>query len=477
MNEYTDRLASVRHRLEGHARAGLPGGLTEPDEGGEERWDAGQVWAHLAEFVPYWSGELRKVVDATGDEPVPFGRTKADPERIAIIERDRNVPVDVLLHRLTGQIDGLGETLASLPAAAWDRRGLHSRLGEMTMPQIVERFLVGHLEEHADQLDRLAGLVSLDEIRAAADRIRGVAVRTPLLAWDNRTWLKPESLQPIGAFKLRGAYNMLASLTDAQRSAGVITYSSGNHGQAVARAARLLGAPAVIVMPADTPPIKVDGVRRDGAEIVWCETPSSEEREKIARDLAAERGFTVVPPYDDPAVIAGQGTTGLEIAEDLPSVTSVLIPTSGGGLLAGIAAAVARLAPRARIIGVEPELAADAAESLRRGEIVRWPSEQTARTMADGLRTQSVGRLPFEHLRRFVDEIATVSEDELTAAMRQLAGRGRLVVEPSGAAAMAAHISGRVPQGDDDNARVVVISGGNVDPRRFAEILAAGNGG
>jgi len=276
----------------------------------------------------------------------------------------------------------------------------------------------------------------------------------------------------MGAFKMRGAYNKLASLTDAERAAGVITYSSGNHGQAVARAARLLGAPAVIVMPSDAPPIKVEGVRRDGAEVVWCETPSSEEREKIARDLAAERGYAVVPPYDDPAVIAGQGTAGLEIVEDLPDVTSVLVPTSGGGLLAGIAAAVARLAPRARIIGVEPELAADAAESLRRGELVSWPSEMTARTMADGLRTQSLGRLPFEHLRRFVDEIVTVAEDEMVDAIRQLATRARLVVEPSGAAAMAAHLAGRAPRAAGDDRRVVVISGGNIDPTRFAEILA-----
>lgn len=316
--------------------------------------------------------------------------------------------------------------------------------------------------------------MTLDEIRAAAERIRGVALHTPLLRWDDRTWLKPESLQPMGAFKMRGAYNKLASLTDAERSSGVITYSSGNHGQAVARAARLLGAPAVIVMPADAPPIKVEGVRRDGAEVVWCETPSSDEREEIALQLAAERGYTVIPPYDDREVIAGQGTAGLEIAEDLPGVTSVLVPTSGGGLLAGVAAAIARLAPAARIIGVEPELAADAAESLRRGEVVRWSSELTARTMADGLRTTSLGQLPFEHLRRFVDEIVTVSEDELTDAMRQLAARARLVIEPSGAAAMAAHLSGRVTQPADDDARVVILSGGNVDPKRFAEILSAG---
>ncbi len=472
MNEYAARLASVERRLRGHAAAGLPGGLTEPDPGGEERWDAGQVWAHLAEFVPFWELQVRKIVDAHSSEPVAFGRTKADPQRNEVIERDRNVPTEVLLRRITDQIKALGQTLEALPAEAWRARGLHSRLGEMSMAQIMEHFLVGHLEEHADQLDRLAGLVSLADIREAAERIHGVAVRTPLLVWDDQTWLKPESLQPVGAFKMRGAYNKLASLTDAERAAGVITYSSGNHGQAVARAARLLGAPAVIVMPRDAPPIKVEGVRRDGAEVEWCETPSSEEREKIARELAAEHGYTVVPPYDDPAVIAGQGTAGLEIVEDLPNVTSVLVPTSGGGLLAGVAAAVARLAPRARIIGVEPELAADAAESLRRGELVSWPSELTARTMADGLRTQSLGRLPFEHLRRFVDEIVTVGEDEMVDAIRQLAARSRLVVEPSGAAAMAAHLAGRVPRLPDDDARVVLISGGNIDPARFAEILA-----
>jgi threonine dehydratase len=474
MNDYGERLALVEARLRGHARAGLPGGLTEPDPGGEERWDAGQVWAHLAEFVPFWQEQARRIVDAYDDEAVPFGRTKQDPQRNEVIERDRNVPVDILLRRITDQIGDFARFLDALPTDAWKARGLHSRLGEMTMPQIMERFLVGHLEEHADQLDRLAQLVPLADIRTAADRIRGVAVRTPLLAWDDQTWLKPESLQPVGAFKMRGAYNKISSLTDEERGRGVITYSSGNHGQAVAHAARLLGAPAVIVMPRDAPPIKVEGVRRDGAEVVWCETPSSEEREQIARRLADERGYVVVPPYDDPAVIAGQGTTGLEIVEDLPNVTSVLVPTSGGGLLAGIAAAVARLAPNARVIGVEPELAADAAESLRRGELVSWPSEMTARTMADGLRTQSLGRLPFEHLRRFVDEIVTVSEDELLDAIRQLAARARLVIEPSGAAAMAAHLAGRAPRAEGDQRRVVVLSGGNLDPQRLAEILAKG---
>ncbi len=316
-------------------------------------------------------------------------------------------------------------------------------------------------------------LVELEEIRAAADRIRGVAVRTPLLPWDERTWLKPESLQPVGAFKMRGAYNKLASLTDAERARGVVTYSSGNHAQAVARAARLLGASAVIVMPDDAPRVKVDGVRRDGAEIVFT-GPGSEERHEVALALVAERGYTMVEPYDDPAIIAGQGTIGLEIVEDLPGVTSVLVPVSGGGLSAGIATAVKRLRPAARMIGVEPELAADAKESLERGELVTWPGDQTNRTMADGLRTQSLGPLPFEHLREFLDEVVTVSEEEIAEAMRTLAHRARLVIEPSGAAAMAAHLCGRLAQSADDGARVVILSGGNIDPDRFLEILSGG---
>jgi threonine dehydratase len=313
-------------------------------------------------------------------------------------------------------------------------------------------------------------LVTLDEIRTAAERIRGVAVRTPLLRWDDATWLKPESLQPIGAFKMRGAYNKIASLTDADRARGVVTYSSGNHAQAVARAARLLGARAVICMPDDAPRIKVEGVRRDRAEIVFT-GPGSEERHRVALELVEQHGYVMVEPYDDPEIIAGQGTTGLEIAEDLPGISSVLVPVSGGGLSSGVATAVRALAPKARIVGVEPELAADARESLQRGELVTWPAEKTNRTMADGLRTQSLGRLPVEHLRRDMDEIVTVSEAEIADAIRQLARRARLVVEPSGAAAMAAHLAGRAPQTDDDAARVIVISGGNVDPERFVEIL------
>lgn len=316
-------------------------------------------------------------------------------------------------------------------------------------------------------------IVSLPEIREAAERIRGVATRTPLLRWDDRTWLKPESLQPVGAFKMRGAYHKLASLTDEERARGVVTYSSGNHAQAVARAARLLGAKAVICMPENAPRIKVEGVRRDGAEIVVTGN-DSEERHQRALSLVEERGLVMVEPYDDPVIIAGQGTCGLEIVEDLPNVTSVLVPVSGGGLSAGVATAVKALAPSARVIGVEPELAADAKESLERGELVTWTAEQTMRTMADGLRTNSLGPLPFEHLRRFMDEIVTVTEDEIADAVRRLAHGARLVIEPSGAVGMAAHLAERAPRTEGDDARVIILSGGNVDPELYRRILSGG---
>ncbi len=314
-------------------------------------------------------------------------------------------------------------------------------------------------------------LVTIEEIRQAAERIRGVATRTPLLRWDDRTWLKPESLQPIGAFKMRGAYNKIASLTDAERARGVVTYSSGNHAQAVARAARLLGTSAVICMPADAPRVKVAGVERDGAEIAFT-GPDSDERHQLALRLVEERGLVMVEPYDDPAIIAGQGTIGLEIVEDLPDMTSVVVPVSGGGLSSGVATAVKALVTSARVIGVEPELAADAKASLESGTLVTWTAEQTGRTMADGLRTNSLGPLPFEHLRRYMDEIVTVTEDQIAAAVRELAFRARLVVEPSGAAAMAAERSGAAARATGDERRVIVISGGNLDPDLFIRLIA-----
>jgi threonine dehydratase len=466
------RLAAVQRRLAEHAARPLPSGLTDPDPGASERWEAGQVWAHLAEFPGFWLDQMRRILAdrAAGETgPIPFGRLKTDPGRTDPIERERRTAPADLLRRVTAQLAELSGELTALPGDAWNAVGLHPALGEMSLEAILERFALGHLEEHADQLDGLE-LVTLDEIRAAAVRIRGVALRPPLMRWDDRTWLKPESLQPVGAFKMRGAYNALASLTDEERARGLVTYSSGNHAQAVARAARLLGAHAVIVMPEDAPPVKVAGVRRDEAEVVFAGL-TGEERHAVALELVARDGRVMIEPYDDRRIIAGQGTCGLEIAEDLPGVTSVLIPVSGGGLSAGIAAAIKALAPNARVIGVEPELAADARESLAKGEIVRWDGSLTTRTMADGLRVEKLGWLPFLHLRRFMDEIVTVTEDQMADAMRQLASQGRLVVEASGAAGMAAHLSGAAPQPVGDDQRVVVISGGNVDPVAFAEIL------
>ena len=469
---YLARLRAAQRRLVEHGARPLPDGLTDPDPGASERWEAGQVWAHLAVFPGYWLEQTRSLLAKRSDgagEPIAFGRTKADAERIAAIERERRTDPAELLRRVIAQIGEVSTTLTDLPDHSWAARGLHPSIGEMGLPAIVERFIVAHLEEHADQLDGLE-LVTLDEIRGAAERIRGVALHTPLLRWDDRTWLKPESLQPVGAFKMRGAYNTVASLTDAERARGVVTYSSGNHAQAVARAARLLGADATIVMPEDAPPIKVAGVRRDGAEIVFAGR-SGEERHAVALELVEREGRVMIEPYDDRRIIAGQGTCGLEIAEDLPQVTSVLIPVSGGVLSSGVAAAIRALAPNARVIGVEPELAADARESLAAGEIVRWDGSLTTRTMADGLRVEKLGWLPFIHLRRFMDEIVTVSEEEMAEAMRQLAARARLVVEPSGAAAMAAHLSGAAAQPAGDDQRVIVISGGNVDQALFAKIL------
>ena len=474
-DDLLQRLGRAERRLAEHAAQPVPSGLTEPDPDGTERWEAGQVWAHVAEFPAYWLAQARGVLDARAAraaEPVPFGRVKTDAGRVAAIERERHTAPSDLLRRVTADLAEVRAAVEALTPDELDARGQHPTLGEMPVRRIVERFIVGHLEEHADQLDGLE-LVTLDEIRAAAQRIRGAAVRTPLLRWDERTWLKPESLQPVGAFKMRGAYNAIASLTDAERARGVVTYSSGNHAQAVARAARLLGARATIVMPENAPRIKVEGVRRDGAEIRFT-GPGSEERHRIALELVEEHGHVMIEPYDDRRIIAGQGTAGLEIAEDLPDVTSVLIPVSGGGLSAGIATGVKTLAPNARIIGVEPELAADARDSLAAGEVVAWDASLTTRTEADGLRVEHLGRLPFIHLRHYMDEIVTVSEEQMQDAIRRLATGARLVAEVSGAAAMAAHLSGAAPQPEGDDRRVVVISGGNIDPGRLAEILASG---
>jgi threonine dehydratase len=321
-----------------------------------------------------------------------------------------------------------------------------------------------------------AALVALDAIRAAATQLKGVATRTPLVPFgppSDRAFLKAENLQPIGAFKLRGAYVAIASLDPAVRGRGVITYSSGNHAQGVARAARLLGAPAVVVMPSDAPALKKARVEADGAEVVVV-GPSSEERQQVAEALAARRGLAIIPPFDDDRIIAGQGTVGLEIVEDMPDVATVLVPIGGGGLASGVAAAVKALAPGARVIGVEPELAADARQSLREGRIVRWSAEDVGRTIADGTRTTALGGRTFAHLSALLDDIVTVSEAEIAAAVRLAAEESRLVVEPSGAlgvAVLAFHRSELALSGD--GSAVAVVSGGNVDPERYRAYLSA----
>ena len=320
-------------------------------------------------------------------------------------------------------------------------------------------------------------LVGIEAIRAAAATLAGIATRTPLVPFgppDDRRFLKAESLQPIGAFKIRGAYVAVASLSPEERSRGVITYSSGNHAQGVARAARLLGAPAVVVMPSDAPVIKRQRVAADGAEVVVVGT-ASDERQAVAERLAAERGLAIIPPYDDDRIIAGQGTVGLEIAEDLPDVAAVVVPIGGGGLASGVAAAIRALAPNARVIGVEPELAADARESLAAGRIVSWPAGDVSRTIADGTRTQALGRRTFAHLAAFLDSIVTVSENEIAAGVRLAAEESRLVVEPSGALAVAALAFRSAEIGLVGLGRpvVAVVSGGNVDPDRYRELLQA----
>jgi threonine dehydratase len=331
-------------------------------------------------------------------------------------------------------------------------------------------------------------LVTLDDIRRAAAGLAGITVRTPLLPFGRpapddprghpRTWLKPELLQPIGAFKLRGAWTALSSLGPDERRRGVVAHSSGNHAQGVARAARLLGVPAVIVMPQDAPAVKVAGVRSDGAEIVFV-GPASDERVAMAERLVAERGLVLIPAYDDPRIIAGQGTCGLEIVEQMAELghasepLSVLVPIGGGGFAAGVATAIKALRPDARVLGVEPELAADAAESLRTGSIVRWSAEQVNRSAADGMRTSSLGVITFGHLQASLDGVITVSEASIARAMVRAAREARLVVEPSGATTLAALLF-EPGMADAEGHVVAILSGGNVDPDRYEELIAEG---
>ena len=322
-------------------------------------------------------------------------------------------------------------------------------------------------------------MVSLKDIQNARSLLRNVAVRTPLVLCklpndaqmqmnDRQIFIKPENLQPVGSFKLRGAYNKISSLSAEERKRGVVAHSSGNHAQGVAFAARALGVKATIVMPSSAPKVKLDATRAMGAEVVLV-GPASEDRIKKAEELEQERGLVPVPPYNDEKIIAGQGTIGLEIFEDMSDVELVLVPIGGGGLISGVATAIKESNPKAKVIGVEPEFAADAQASLRSGKIQSISGESAARTAADGLRSQSIGEINFEHIRKYVDEIVTVTEDEIRHAMRRLLFSARVLAEPSGAVTTAAAMfhAEELPAGRT----VAVLTGGNIEPQVFSEMI------
>jgi threonine dehydratase len=314
-------------------------------------------------------------------------------------------------------------------------------------------------------------LVTLAELRAAAAVLRGVATRTPLLPAADalpagvaalpgaaRTWVKPEMLQRGGAFKLRGAYTFLAALDPAVRARGVVAPSSGNHAQAVALAARLFGVPATVVMPTTVTPAKRDGAVRLGARVELAGT-TTDERMQRAQEIAAETGGVLVPPYDDPRIVAGQGTAGLEIVEDLPEVALVLVPVGGGGLSAGVATAVKLLSPATRVVGVEPAGAPKLSRARAAGAPVHVGPTQG---LADGLLAVRVGEVPFAHHQAYVDDVVTVGDAALPRAMRALLDRLKLVCEPSGAITLAALAEGIVaPAAAGDT--VCVLSGGNIE--------------
>ena len=314
-------------------------------------------------------------------------------------------------------------------------------------------------------------LIPIEALRNAARALEGVAVRTALLdipvlrqQLGVPVAAKCEHLQPVGAFKIRGAYTAVSRIEENRRARGVITYSSGNHGQAVAMAARLLGTKAVVVMPERAPAIKVAGVRRQGGEVVFAGN-SSAERYRRACELAEEAGLAMVPPYESLDVIAGQGTCGLEILETRPAVETILVPVGGGGLIAGIAAAVAALKPSVRVIGVEPEGAPKLARALDQGHTVQL---ELAQSLADGLLPLSVGELPFAVMSGVVREAVQVSEAEIAGAVRFLYHEMQLVTEPSGAVTTAALLAGRI---EPTGSTVVVVSGGNVDPEVFNRLV------
>jgi threonine dehydratase len=314
-------------------------------------------------------------------------------------------------------------------------------------------------------------LVSLTDIREAADRIRPIARRTPLVdvsrAAGRPMFLKCESLQPSGAFKIRGAYNMVARLTPEQRARGVITFSSGNHGQAMALAARELGVPAVVVMPTTAPTIKVEGVRAFGGEVIFAGTTSAQRRERAEAEATA-RGLTIVPPFDHEWIIAGQGTTGLEILEQCPDVGMVVVPVGGGGLVSGIAAALKQTRPDVKVVGVEPSGAAKMKASIGAGHPVTLPS---ATSIADGLIPVRPGDLTLAHVQAFVDAIVTVDDPQIADAVLWIFSKAKIVAEPSGAATTAAVLTGAADAAVSANGPIVaIVSGGNMSIDTLREL-------
>jgi threonine dehydratase len=315
-------------------------------------------------------------------------------------------------------------------------------------------------------------VITIEDIRAAAARIHGVARHTPvvtshtlneLLAAD--VFLKCENFQRIGAFKFRGAYNAISQLSPEQLGRGVATYSSGNHAQAVASACREVGSHAVIVMPADTPASKLAATKGYGAEVVTYDR-YTQDRVAIGNKLAADQGRVLIPPYEHPQVMAGQGTAALELLEEIGPLDTILVPLGGGGLMAGSATAAKGLSPKVRMIGVEPELGDDTLRSLQAGHRVSIP---VARTIADGLAAETPGEMTFSINQRLVDDIVLVTDDEIRAAMRFAFERLKIVLEPSGASPLAALLTGRV---EPPLSRVgVILSGGNIDVARFSQLL------
>jgi threonine dehydratase len=308
-------------------------------------------------------------------------------------------------------------------------------------------------------------LISLPTVRAAAARIAPYIVKTPIIRMTpSGYWLKAECLQPIGAFKIRGAFNALLGLTDEERRRGVVAHSSGNHAQAVAYAAKELGVSAVIVMPEKSSPVKLAATKSWGAEIHLVD---ASQRSEKCQSLAQERGLIIVEPFDSAAIMAGTGTIGLEILESHPGVRHVVVPVGGGGLIGGLAATLKQIKPEITVIGVEPELANDAQKSFRSGVLKALTAQDTARTIADGLRVTQVGHLPWTNIRAFVQDIVAVSEDDIKGAMRRIAAEARLFVEPSGAVALA----GAIVMGLNPVDTVAIVSGGNVEPSLYASIL------